>query len=63
MDIPALALADNIVLVSDSMLGMQRLLDVCSSFASQHFFDFNILKCAVMRVGGVDKRARNDIVL
>jgi hypothetical protein len=45
------------------MLGMQRLLDVCTSFASQHSFDFNILKCAVMRVGGVDKRVRNDLVL
>jgi hypothetical protein len=57
MHAPPLALADDIVLVSDSMVGMRRLLDVCTSFASEHFFDFNIQKCAVMRVGVGGKRS------
>ena len=47
----ALGFADDVVLIADSLAGLQRSADAATEWAAQHNAKFNIKKCAVMAAG------------
>ena len=46
--ISSLGFADDIVLISDSPLKLQLLINICSEWAVQNQMEFNTTKCKVM---------------
>ena len=51
MCIACLFFADDIVLLSPSRLGLQKLIDICHAYCSEHCLDFNVKKSKTMIVG------------
>ena len=48
LKISALGFADDIVLISDNIENMQKLLDICDSWAKKNLMEFNEIKCKAM---------------
>ena len=57
--IVCLFFADDIVLLSPSRYGLQKLLDICASYCKKFCLDFNVKKSKVMVVGAL----QNDITV
>ena len=54
----SLAYADDVVLLSPSMQGLQEMLNICSKFASKYYVSFNSQKTMCMHIRGKTKVTR-----
>ena len=50
--IPALGFADDIVLISDDPIKLQKLIDICEAWSEKNLMGFNTSKCDVMIFNG-----------
>lgn len=59
----ALLYADDVMLISHSVLSMQLMLDICSRFADDYDVKFNSDKSVVMRIGSRHNKVCHDLTL